>query len=414
MTSDPERELLHDAYCLPALTRRTFTHAELWERFGTVVDGAEVLSREEIGRSAEGRPLYAVRFGTGAVRVLLFSQMHGDEPSHTLGLVDLLTYFAREPDDERVRRVGGALTLVAVPMLNPDGAERFVRTNAQGIDINRDARAWVSPEMRAFRGLHEHFRPDFVFNLHDQDVRKRVGKSQRLTALALLATPGGPEMEDDARRIRGKQLCAAIRRAVETLVEGRVARFPDEYHPGGLGEYTQRSGAVSVLVECGYWPDDPEKQFLRKVSFVALLGALEALADGSFEDTPPELYESLEENDTDVFDLLVRGGTLAIPGLEPFRADLGANFAAPLELRDGSTAAVGDLADYAARVVVDAEGLFVHPERDALDCDDDGRLTLREGLPASFTVRRGEDAESEEVAVVRGGVLREPEPADAR
>lgn len=36
----------------------------------------------------------------------------------------------------------------------------------------------------------------------------------------------------------------------------------------------------TVLLGCGYRPDDPEKQFLRKLSFVALLTALEALADG--------------------------------------------------------------------------------------------------------------------------------------
>ena len=417
MTFDPEREILHDAYCLPALPRRTFTHGELWALFGTLLDEAGGVSREEFGRSAEDRPLYAVRFGGGPVRVLLFSQMHGDEPSHTMGLADLFAYFAREPDDERVSRLAAALTVVAVPMLNPDGAERFVRTNAQGIDINRDARAWASPEMRAFRDLHDGFRPDFVLNLHDQDSRKRIGKSQRLTALALLATPGGPELEDDEQRIRGKRLCGAIRQAAEALVDGHVARFPDEFHPGGSGEFTQRAGAVSVLVECGFWPDDPEKQFLRKLSFVALLGALEALADGSWERVPVDVYESLEENDTDVFDLLIRGGTVVVPGLEPFCADVGCNFAAPLDLRDGTIAAVGDLADYAAREEVDAEGLFVHPERDALDRHDDGRLTLRDGLPASFTVRRGDDAESEEVAVIRHGVLRgadEPEPADAR
>jgi hypothetical protein len=150
------------------------------------------------------------------------------------------------------------------------------------------------------------------------------------------------------------------------------------------------------------------------VSFVSLLAALEALADGSYAEAPLERYESLEENDTDVFDLLIRGGTVVVPGLEPFRADVGANFAAPLDLRDGAVARVGDLADFAARVVVDAEGLFVHPESDALHRDDGGRLSLRDGLPASFTIRRGEDGGSEEVAAVRDGVLREREPADAR
>jgi hypothetical protein len=400
-TEDPELGLLHEAYCFPAFQSRKVRHAELWELLGSLVDEAGNLSRDEIGRSAEGRPLYAVRFGRGATRVLLWSQMHGDEPSHTLGLADFFAYVAREPDDERVRILAERLTVVAVPMLNPDGAERFLRTNAQGVDINRDARAWTTPELRALRDLHASFRPEFALNLHDQDVRKRVGKSERLTAFALLATPGGPEMEDDEQRMRGKRLCAAIVRAVRPLVGDRVARFPDEYHPDGSGEHTQRAGSVSVLLECGFWPDDLEKQFLRKVSFVSLLGAFEALAGGSLDEAP-DAYESLEENDTKVFDTLVRGGTVVVPGLEPFRADVAADFAAPLDLRDGTTSAIGDLADYTARVVVDAAGLFVHPEPEALG-EEGG---LREGRPASFTVRRGVEPESEVVSVIRGGVVR--------
>ena len=400
--SDPELGILHEAYCFPAFQSRKVTHGELWELLGALVDEAGNLARDEIGRSAEGRPLYAVRFGSGPTRVMLWSQMHGDEPSHTLGLADLFAYVAREPDDERVRLLSEALTVVAVPMLNPDGAERFLRTNAQGVDVNRDARAWTSPELRALRGLHGEFSPEFVFNLHDQDVRKRVGKSERLTAFALLATPGGPEMEDDEQRVRGKRLCAAIVRAVQPLVGDRVARFPDEYHPAGSGEFTQRAGSVSVLLECGFWPDDPEKQFLRKLSFAALLGGLQALADGSHADTPLDAYESLEENHTQVFDTLIRGGTVVIPGQEPFRADVAADFATPLELRDGTTSSIGDLAGYTARVVVDAEGLFVHPEREAMD----EMGGLRGGLPASFTVRRGVEPESEAVSIVRRGVLR--------
>jgi hypothetical protein len=81
---------LHEAYCLDALRERRFTHAELWGILGRLVDESPVLERQGIGLSAEGRPLYAVRFGSGPQRVLAWSQMHGDEPTHTLALADLL------------------------------------------------------------------------------------------------------------------------------------------------------------------------------------------------------------------------------------------------------------------------------------------------------------------------------------
>ena len=52
--------------------------------------GAGLYRREEIGRSLEGRAIEHVWFGTGATHVLLWSQMHGDEPTATCALLDVL------------------------------------------------------------------------------------------------------------------------------------------------------------------------------------------------------------------------------------------------------------------------------------------------------------------------------------
>ena len=58
-------------------------------------------------------------------------------------------------DDPPVRGILSSLTLHFVPMLNPDGAERFQRRNAQGIDINRDALRLQTPEGRALKAVRD-------------------------------------------------------------------------------------------------------------------------------------------------------------------------------------------------------------------------------------------------------------------
>jgi hypothetical protein len=98
--------------------------------------------------------------------------------------------------------------------------------------------------------LYERFRPDFAFNLHDQNVRARVGSTDRLAAMALLACPFNEAGEDDVR-LRRKRLGAVIRRAVQPLVGGHVTRYSDEYEPRGMGEYMQHAGTSMVLVEMG-------------------------------------------------------------------------------------------------------------------------------------------------------------------
>lgn len=389
----PDLAVLHDAYCLTAFEDRRFRHAQLWQMLGTLADEAPGLEREEIGRSVEGRPLYAVRFGTGPIRVLMWSQMHGDEPSHTMAIADLFAYWAREPEDPRVQKLRDGLTIVAVPMLNPDGAERFLRHNAQGLDLNEDARAWRSPEMRAMRDLAIRFRPDFGFNLHDQDVRTRVGKSDRLTALALLACPIDEVNGDNEARLRAKRLCGIIREAVEPLVGDHVSRYSETYEPRGIGEWMQNAGVSTVLLESGSWPGDREKQVLRTMSFVAILGALEAIADGRVEGAPLERYASLVENDRNVFDVLLKGATICVEGIEPYRADIGIDFRVPLDAEDGTISEIGDLSDALGRRVLDAGDLFLFPKPDALD-DGDGPPRLRPGCAASFTLRRSLDGDT--------------------
>ena len=50
------------------------------------------LKVEKFDESNEGRPIYLATLGTGPRRVLLWSQMHGDEPTHTAVMLDLFSY----------------------------------------------------------------------------------------------------------------------------------------------------------------------------------------------------------------------------------------------------------------------------------------------------------------------------------
>src|SRR5688572_30150473 len=153
------------------------THADLVKRLAAVVSGAPELFRmERVGESVEGRALNLVQAGSGSFRVLLWSQMHGDEPTATAALFDIFEYLRRHRQDPAVRQLLSSLTLYFVPMLNPDGAERFQRRNAQGIDINRDALRLQTPEGRTLKAVRDRFSPRIGFNLHNQSWRK-IGRA---------------------------------------------------------------------------------------------------------------------------------------------------------------------------------------------------------------------------------------------
>jgi hypothetical protein len=178
-------------------------------------------------------------------------------------------------------------------------------------------------------------------------------------------------------------------RAMEPMVGGHIAAYGDSFNPRAFGDLITQWGTSTILVESGGWEKDPQKQYLRQVNFVALLAALESIATESYRGVPTELYTNLPPNGRRVADLLIRGGTVVIQGLPPFRADLLVNYGKPLLEEDGTFGEIGDLAEVEALDTLSLAGLFLHPTDTALDRRDGTQIRI--GAPAVFTVSREAD-----------------------
>jgi beta-lactamase class A len=351
---------LYDRVRVPAFPAPRLAHGELWSTLAPIIDAAPALHREVIAQSLDDRPIQLVRFGGGPVRVLLWSQMHGDETTASRALVDLFNYAASLPDDPRVRMWAAELTVLAVPMLNPDGAEAHRRRGSHGVDINRDARLLATPEGRALKALQERYRPDFGFNLHDQNPRSRTGSTGRLAAMSLLAPPPDADATPTPAFVRARQLTAHIAREVSPLVGAHLTRYDDSYNARAFGDGMQSWGVSTVLIETGSWGRDETKHFLRKANFVALASALDAIARGAWADVDVDLYATLPQNGRAVSDLVIRGGMVVLPGRPPYRADIAIDGAAVGGPAITQITDVGDLQETAARDTLDATGLFIH------------------------------------------------------
>lgn len=370
--------LLHERHRAPDFVERRVAHEELWRSLEPVLrrGGFRV---ESLGSSAEGRALRLVHVGEGPVPVLFWSQMHGDETTATRALVDLLRYIEAEPDAPRVRRWRERLHLMVLPMLNPDGAERHTRRNGYGIDVNRDARLLVTPEGQALRAVQERYQPHYGFNLHDQNPRTRVGSSDRLAAIALLAPPPDGTGQPVMQWQRAQRLVAHVGPRIEPLVAGHLTRYDDSFNPRAFGDLMSSWGVSTILVEAGGWAADPAKRWLRAVNFVVLAEALDAIAEDAHADADVAWYRALPENGGSVRDLLIRGGHIALRGSTPYLADLLMDF----DGERGTLADVGDLEGLDARDTLDAAGLFVQPREDG-----DWASSLNTGALPRLLLRR--------------------------
>ena len=141
-------------------------HKHVMQQLNDIKSINNYIQVEKIGESVEHRSINMASFGRGKTTVLLWSQMHGDEPTATAALLAIFKYFAENFENPFVQKLFNNISIHAIIMLNPDGAERFQRRNALDIDINRDARLLQTPEGKLLKKMQEKIKPDFGFNLH--------------------------------------------------------------------------------------------------------------------------------------------------------------------------------------------------------------------------------------------------------
>jgi hypothetical protein len=362
---------------------------------------SSALRSSTIGASLQNRALRAITWGRGPTTVLLWSQMHGDESTATMSLADLIAWMAATGRDRDALRelLADRLTVVMVPMLNPDGAELFQRENALGVDINRDARRLTTPEGRALKALRDSLKPTFGFNLHDQNARTLGGANGKQVGIALLAPAADAEKSYGPVRAKARLVAARMRTVLEEEIPGRVAKYDDAFNPRAFGDLIQSWGTSAVLIESGALPDDPEKQRLRRVNVVALLTALEAIATARYETADPNAYESLATNTSGVVDVLITGGFVMLPGQPPLRADISANYDDVLRKQRPRVREVGDLSAVVALDTIDVTGMYLHPMAGVLT-EQANQSWLRLSAPLRFEVRRGVSPTSALVRVV--------------
>ena len=370
----------------------------------------DLIRTEPIGQSVEGRSINHVWLGRGSLKVLLWSQMHGDEPTATVALLDVLDYVRRHRDEPFVGRLLDRLELHMVPMLNPDGAERFQRRNAQGIDINRDALLLQSPEGLALKNLRDRLNPPLGFNLHNQNWRTSVGKTGQAATISLLAVSFDEARSDNAGRIRAKKVCAVLRDALEPFIPGGMARYDDAFEVRAFGDNLTKWGTSVVLIETGAYPGPAPDRMLVRVNFVGLLTAIDALASGEIDRANPARYESLPMNDSMLLHTIVSNALIVTgTGVAPFKGDIGIGANRSIRTASGRRSVglsariedIGDLRVYGALERIDAGGLVAAPiRRSRLKVGDTIRLedhrtkgpSLAVGQPAAVALLKREES----------------------
>ncbi len=344
----------YDDYREVAIDKRRIKHQDILALIDSLKSNKS-FEINQLGESIQGRSISMISVGDGEIDVLLWSQMHGDEPTATAAIFDIINYLKQD------KTILKNLKVHFIPMLNPDGAEVFSRRNAIGIDINRDALRLQSPESELLKRVRDSLDADFGFNLHDQSKYYNAKKTAKPATISFLAPAYNFEKDINETRGNAMRVIAHMNKVIQRYARGQVGRYSDEFEPRAFGDNMQKWGTSTILIESGGQYDDPEKQFIRKLNYISILSAISSISTKSYESTTLDQYLSIPRNDRKLFDLKIENLSFTYLGLD-FEVDLGINH---FEIENknhsefyylGKISDVGDLSTHYGYKTLDAKG----------------------------------------------------------
>lgn len=333
-----------------------YTQEEVTERLQLIEESSRGRVQVEVaGHSYQGREIYAARVGHGPTVVLVEAAIHGNEMTGTGAILNMLRKLGdSSPQSAAIRE---AVTVVAVPKVNPDGGEIPRRQNvmtwdqtvamhpqlagasrawyysngAGGYDVNRDFNPdldyvpdpadlpgnsssigfYLTPEAQTIREIYRDLENEFgtvdVFvDLHHQAPCYTGEGTNMYTPLSIsgrfISNPAQhgdwPKFDYDASRRINVAVYDAIYRS-ERSPRSQVTLYPQNTNlPGtALGSFALRGSATILFEVSGQTQSQGQRKagYLTNLVETGLFGILDAITDGTLDDIDPERYEEIPE-----------------------------------------------------------------------------------------------------------------------
>lgn len=267
-----------------------------------------------LGKSVLGESIYNYQIGTGATRVYLWSQMHGNESTTTKALFDFINLLNDETDF--AKKMLETFTFLCIPILNPDGARLYTRANANEIDLNRDSQNLTQPESNILRKVFEQFKPHYCFNLHDQRTIFGAGTDGKPATVSFLAPSYNEERDVNDVRLKAINIIAGINEELQKYIPGQIGRFDDSFNINCIGDTFQFLGVPTILFEAGHYPDDYEREITRKFIFFSLILSFKLISENDLVDNRFGEYLNISQNNVVFYDFMYKNVKINYDGIE--------------------------------------------------------------------------------------------------
>ena len=306
---------------------------------------------EKIGKSELGKDIFSISFGKGEKNILIWTQMHGNESTGTKAVFDLFKYFENSEENNLIANaILNNCKITVIPVLNPDGAEKYTRVNSNQVDLNRDVIDQNAAESKILMQMLKMVDPYYCFNLHDQRTIFSVTEINNPATLSFLA----PSI-DEARtvtngRMQTMETIVAMNNMLQKFIPDQVGRYSDEFYPTATGDNFQKMGHNTILIESGHFKNDYQRENTRRYTFLALLKGIYSIAQPE-DGIDFQSYFDIPNNEKLYLDMIIKNinykGDIVDVGILFIESLIGGsiNLIPSIEL-------VGDLKEYNANTVI--------------------------------------------------------------
>ena len=333
-----------------------------------------------IGHSVSKRPVFSVTLGNGPKKILMWSQMHGNEVTTTKALFDIFNFF--KSNNVTAVKILQSCTLTVIPILNPDGAVLYTRLNGNNIDLNRDAQNLSQPESLILDKLYKSLKPDFCFNLHGQRTIFSAGSSNNPATISFLAPSQNLEKTITQTRKLAMEIIARMNQSLQSVIPSQVGLYDDTFNLNCVGDTIQSKNTPTILIEAGHYHRDYGREKVRKFICIAILEGLSCIINKAISGNLFNDYFKIPLNKKLFFDVIIRN-TKEETGIHP--NDIGIQFKEVLV--ENSIAfvpiikTIGDLSKFYGHYEIDANFLSVTGKN---------KEQLREGYENDFVLINNE------------------------
>ncbi|WP_147678751.1 M14 family zinc carboxypeptidase [Algibacter pacificus] len=259
---------------------------------------------EVIGESVLKESIYGLKIGQGEKRILMWSQMHGNESTTTKAIFDLLNTLLDK--EAGLNTILENCTLYIIPILNPDGANAYTRINANKVDLNRDAQNLTQPESRILRATFKRFNPHFCYNLHGQRTIFSAGTTNKLATVSFLAPAQDKDCTVTANRKRAMEVIAVMNEALQQLIPNGVGVYDDAFNLNCVGDTFQSENVPTILFEAGHYKDDYGRDVTRELIYTSYITSLLYISKNEVTGDAYKPYFEIPENDKCFYDIIIR------------------------------------------------------------------------------------------------------------